>query len=244
MNREELKVKYGKERVLCVDTRHFANIDLSNDIIDEYEKLITLYGTYYYRYDVELDQTKKQIIPYVVLKHGDQYMFAKRLKGDSRLVGGLTIGMGGHIDYEDLKLDGVHIDAGVTIDNCIIRELTEETTFDPDGIIGVDRIGAFIDESNEVSSVHACMLAVIELGDTDIQIKETDKLEAQWLKIDDLTDEMYESLEGWSKIAYTELFGVRAYKSKSVAKREKIQKEAKRKQAVQDTQTVQPEQEV
>ncbi len=209
MNKEELKAKYGDERVLCVDTRHFKNIDLNNDIIDEYRKLVTLYGTYYYRYDVENDQSKKQIIPYVVLKSCEQYMFSKRLKGDPRLVGGLTIGMGGHIDYCDLEMDAVHIDFGHTVDNCIYRELMEETTIKSEDMIRYRPITCFIDESNDVSSVHACILYEMELENTDIKIKETDKLEAQWLSIDEVTDDMYESLEGWSKIAYTRLFNAR-----------------------------------
>ena len=238
MNKEELKAKYGDERVLCVDTRHFGNIDLNNDIIDEYRKLVTLYGTYYYRYEVENDQSKKQIIPYVVLKHGDQYMFSKRLKGDSRLVGGLTIGMGGHIDYCDLEMDATHIDFFHTVNNCIYRELTEETTVKSEDMIRYRPITCFIDESNDVSSVHACILYEMELYNTDIEIKETEKLEAKWLSINEVTDDMYESLEGWSKIAYTQLFGKRKKKSKSELKRETVQQGKQTKQAVQGMQEV------
>lgn len=238
MNKEELKAKYGDERVLCVDTRHFRNIDLNNDIIDEYRKLVTLYGTYYYRYEVENDQSKKQIIPYVVLKHGDQYMFSKRLKGDSRLVGGLTIGMGGHIDYCDLEMDATHIDFSHTVNNCIYRELMEETTIKSEDMIRYRPITCFIDESNDVSSVHACILYEMELYSTDIEIKETDKLEAKWLSINEVTDDMYESLEGWSKIAYTELFGKRKKKSKNELKREAVQQGKQIKQTAQGMQEV------
>jgi len=220
--RQALKEKYGNERVLCVDTSKFKYID-DLEAIDGYIKLITLYGTFYYRYDVENDDTKKQIIPYIVLKSGNKYMFAKRLKGDSRLVGGYTIGMGGHVDYSDLAMDGVHIDATNTLENCVGRELNEETTIDLDGILNFKVADCFIDESNDVSKVHACVLYVMELSDTDVTIKETDKLEAQWLTINQITDEMYESMEGWSKIAYKILFGKRKKKTKSEAKREAIQ---------------------
>lgn len=224
MNREEMKLKYGAERVLCVDTVKFKNLTET----ENFEKVVSMYGTYYYRFSVEDDQTKKQIIPYVVLKSGDKYMFAKRLKGDPRLTGGYTMGMGGHVDYIDLVMAGVAgLNYRATIHNCIMRELSEETTFDADTNFTLNFVDNFIDESNDVSAVHACILVVIELEDTDVKIKETDKLEAQWLAIEDVTDKMYDSLEGWSKIAYQKLFGDRVkFKSKSVRKREKAQAEA------------------
>lgn len=243
MNKTELMEKYGKERVLCVDSRHFENIDISNNIVDEYMRLISNYGTFFYRYDAELDESKKQIIPYIVLKSGNKYMLAKRLKGDSRLVGGYTIGMGGHIDHKDLVMANGKVDSASTISICIKRELYEETTVDQEKVIKIDPIKCFIDESSDVSRVHACILYVMELEETDVQIKETDKLEAEWLAVDEITDDMYNSLEGWSKIAYGILFGerkkkrTRKAKSKSEARRlsEQIGEDVQVEQDVLDT---------
>ena len=55
------------------------------------------------RPDAENDPDYKQIIPYVVLRRGDEIFMTRRLKkgGEARLHGLMSIGVGGHINPVD-----------------------------------------------------------------------------------------------------------------------------------------------
>ncbi|WP_133965148.1 NUDIX domain-containing protein [Eubacterium limosum] len=233
MTEKELQEKYGDELVLCVGTRHFEDKNTPEERLAHYSRIIELYGEYMLRYLAENDENMKQIIPYVVLKSGDKYMFTKRLAGDPRLTGKYTIGMGGHINYGDLetvkKNDGYqYINPSETIHKCIMRELAEETTVEESDNIQklmLSLIDSFIDLSEPVSRVHACILYVCEVPDTDVGIREVEKLEAKWLSLEEVTDEIYNSLEGWSKIAYNILFGERKPAKKKAARKTRAKKE-------------------
>lgn len=233
MTEKELQEKYGDELVLCVGTRHLEDKNTPEERLAHYSRIIELYGEYTLRYLAENDENMKQIIPYVVLKSGDKYMFTKRLAGDPRLTGKYTIGMGGHINYGDLETvkrnDGYrYINPNTTISNCIVREISEETTANEHCEVRnleFKPLDCFIDLSEPVSRVHACILCLCELPDTDIGIREVEKLEAEWLSLEEVTDEIYNSLEGWSKIAYTILFGERKPAKKKAARKTRAKKE-------------------
>lgn len=199
MNKEQLKLKYPTERVLCVNNSSLESWETQNE-----NKVLALlnairFGGYMaYRYDAELNFDAKQVIPYVVLKHEDKYFVTKRIKGDERLVGGLSIAVGGHINPVDRV--GT-FDPEKVVLNCIDRELDEETTVIKDDIKSMKFVTSFVDESSEVSRVHVCLLTLIELNNNAIGIKETDKLEGVWMSVDEIK-EQYEKLEGWSKITF------------------------------------------
>lgn len=228
MNKDELKVKYGEEKVLCIKN---SNIERNKtlDVMD----LIKYYGYLDYRYNAELNFNAKQIIPYLVIKSGDKVFVAKRLKGDPRLVGEHTVGMGGHVDSSDIILgENKLIKSDMSIGLCIHRELTEETDIEIEAIKDIKYVTHFIDDSSEVSKVHMCLLYTVDVGDFDLHIKETDKLEGSFITINELYD-MYDSLEGWGKISTDILFtkpikiisvDVANTESKSTIKRKKILK--------------------
>lgn len=229
MNREELKAKYGDEKVLCIKN---SNIERNKSV--GVMNLIKYYGYLDYRYNAELNFNAKQIIPYIVIKSDDKVFVAKRLKGDPRLVGGYTVGMGGHIDSSDVILTADrHIDAEMTVGLCIQRELTEETNIDLDSIKNIELVTDFVDDSSEVSKVHMCLLYTIDVGYFDLKIKETDKLDGFFVAVNELHD-MYDSLEGWGKISTNLLFpkpkewiistDIAKPESKSVVRRKKVQR--------------------
>ena len=135
MDKQELKNKYGNEKVLCVRKYHY---DLTCDVYkkqgDNYEFVSLLdtierAGYYDLRYEVETDEKVLQVIPYIVLKSGDKYFVTKRLAGDARLTGMIGF-LGGHIDPSDLALNlsGRGIDPLKTINNGAARELSEDFT--------------------------------------------------------------------------------------------------------------------
>ena len=93
----------------------------------------------------------KQIIPYVILRRGDEVFVTRRLSkgGEARLHGKISIGIGGHINPVD-----------------------KHGELSPCGFIN--------DDSNAVGSVHlgACFTLPV---DGEVSVKETEKLEGLWM---------------------------------------------------------------
>lgn len=200
VNKEELKQKYQDEQVLCVKNFHLNTWTKCCDSkIQALLNTIKNHGYFDFRHNAEIDFEAKQVIPYVVLKYKDKYFVTERIKGDSRLVGGLSIAVGGHINPCDMK-EGMNYPWDMIV-NCMERELTEETTIDiynnPDSF---ETITTFVDESAEVSKVHVCVLILVELTSDAIEIKETDKLKGQWMSVEEI-EGVKDRLEGWSSIA-------------------------------------------
>ena len=73
--------------------------------LDRAQEVIRRRSFFLPRADVEEDPTYQQIIPYVVFRHEDRYFLTKRLKASSerRLRQQYSLGVGGHINPEDLK---------------------------------------------------------------------------------------------------------------------------------------------
>ena len=219
MNKEELMKKYGDEKVLCINNRH-----IEEDINDLLVKT-SLYGHLRYRYNAELDYTEKQIIPYVVVRHGNKVLVTKRLQGDERLVGQCSVGTGGHIDSADIVMDKNLIDMGPTIENCVKRELAEETNLENYRSKSLKMIQCFVDNSTDVSRVHVCILFEYEITDEELEnfeIREKEKLEGSFVELNFDAD-MIGALEGWSKIAYEILHSQTPKMSRSRQRRRKAQ---------------------
>lgn len=198
MTLKELQKKYGDERVLCIPTEALEPFAQGTDPIlyDTDQVLLCLkeYGSYQLRWQVEQDSSWKQVIPYVVMETAERIMAAKRLKGDPRLVGGYTVGMGGHINPEDGENP---------IETCIRRELEEETTFSWKQDLEEYQIHpvSFVNVRNEVSLMHICIPVRLQVLDHErIQIRETEKLQGVWMSKTEL-DILDGKLEGWSEIA-------------------------------------------
>lgn len=199
VNKEQLYDKYGDEQVLSIKNSYLGVLENKDaNKVDVLFALIQNNSNFEYRYNAELDFSRKQVIPYVVLKHKGKYFVTKRIKGDSRLVGGLSIAVGGHINPCDAEST---TKSREIVSRCILRELGEETTVTLDDIIDFNYVTTFIDESTEVSKVHVCLLTKVLLNTDKIDIKETDKLEGCWMSVEEIMDN-YDKLENWSKIAF------------------------------------------
>lgn len=198
MTLEELQKKYGEERVFCIPTSVLEKYAQGSDPIlyDTAKILLCMeqYGSYQLRWKVEQDSSWKQVIPYVIMETDERIMAAKRLKGDPRLVGGYTVGMGGHINPEDGEM---------LIETCIRRELEEETTFIWGKNLDSYEIHpiSFVNVRNEVSLMHICIPVRLKVCEyQEIQIREIEKLEGVWMKKSNL-EVLNGKLEGWSEIA-------------------------------------------
>lgn len=200
MTVDEMKAKYGAEKVLCIYDKKLTSSNMSLEEIIEY------YGFTAFRFDVENDTNIRQIIPYVVVTNGDKVFRTTRIAGDERLIGKQSIGIGGHIDSADVQMiERNRIDVAAAIDNCIVRELNEEINMNWDGCVMHDH-GSFVDDSDDVSKVHLCLLYTCDTVD-DVTVKETEKLEGSFVTVEELYAD-FDKLENWSQIALKMLFPV------------------------------------
>ena len=149
----------------------------------------------------EIDPSHKQIIPYVLLAHGDKVLFYVRGKkaGEQRLVAKGSIGIGGHMNETDeslFALDEAAYRAGVE------REVSEEilihSKFE-------DRIVALLnDDSNEVGQVHLGIVHVFGLAEPEVKKNEAMITELAFLSREELLSRR-DSLETWSQICLDSL---------------------------------------
>ena len=149
----------------------------------------------------EKNPAHKQIIPYVLLAHGDRVLFYVRGKkaGEQRLVAKGSIGIGGHMNESDeslFALDEAAYRAGVEREVC--EEIKIETKFD-------DRVVALLnDDSNEVGQVHLGIVHVFRLAEPKVKKNEAMITELAFLSREELVARR-DSLETWSQICLDSL---------------------------------------
>ena len=105
----------------------------------------------------------RQIIPYIVLCVGDQFVRYTRTPagGEDRLHGRMSIGLGGHIDLSDIVSRDDYVDLTKTFQKAAQRELDEEIG-DID-CISREWIGILVDNETEVGRVHIGIVGVWSL---------------------------------------------------------------------------------
>lgn len=157
--------------------------------------LEAIIGSHFFldRPTAEVSPQYKQIIPYVVIRHGERYFLLQRTQKqtEARLHLKLSIGVGGHInpDTPDL-LDGLH------------KELEEEVHVAGD--YDLTFAGILNDDATEVGSVHLGAVFVLETHDDNVTVRETEKMTGRWAGVEELRS-VYESLETWSQIVFDAL---------------------------------------
>tara|TARA_R110002020_G_scaffold268819_3_gene484064 strand:+ start:18284 stop:18892 length:609 start_codon:yes stop_codon:yes gene_type:complete len=172
----------GRFRLLQEGFRPLQNV---TDLISTLE---------YFMFFVQREQAEeqpswKQVIPYVVLAKGDQVYVTERLDGEPRLIGKLSVGLGGHVEALDAE---EHIKG--CVDRCMQRELTEEANITTSST--PKPIGIVYNPNSDVSLVHLGIVYLYELGVNDtVSIKETDKLKGFFAKPAEVD---LQSAEGWS----------------------------------------------
>src|SRR5881227_326037 len=153
------------------------------------------------RAQAEKDPTHKQIIPYVLLTHGDKVLFYVRGKkaGEQRLVAKGSIGIGGHMNESDeslFALDEVAYRAGVERE--VGEEITINTKFE-------DRIVALLnDDTTEVGQVHLGVVHVFKLAEAKVEKREAMITSLAFLDKNELLARR-DSLETWSQICLDSL---------------------------------------
>ena len=153
------------------------------------------------RSQAENDPTYKQIIPYVVVAHGDKVLHYVRGKkaGEQRLVSKGSIGIGGHMNDGDESLfafDENAYRAGVE------REVNEEITI---GSHFEDRIIALLnDDTTEVGRVHLGIVHVFQLAEAKVEKREAMITNLSFLTREELIAQR-DALETWSQLCVDSL---------------------------------------
>lgn len=191
----------ASERVLCVRREDifpdgawhgFVTTDLQR-----HQAVIRERHFFKPRAEVEDDPGYQQIIPYVVFRHGDQYLLTHRLRASTerRLRKQYSLGIGGHINPDDIR-------GGDPILDGLKREWGEEVVYD--GRFEATLLGFLNEDSSPVSKVHLGVVFLLD-GDTpNISIRETNKLAGELLSLDEMRI-YYLGMESWSQIVYDRL---------------------------------------
>jgi predicted NUDIX family phosphoesterase len=136
----------------------------------------------------EISPQYKQIIPYVLIRHGDAYFLLQRTpkQTESRLHHKLSLGIGGHINPDTPELlDGLR------------KELEEEV--DVAGDYDLSFVGILNDDTTDVGKVHLGAVYVLDSRDGAVTVRETEKMSGRWVPRKELAGHR-EAMETWSQI--------------------------------------------
>ena len=142
-----------------------------------------------------------QILPYITIMDTDgKYLTYSRNGTESRLHGSRSIGIGGHIDLEDMFSNYGSNNILNTIGNAMCRELKEEASITIDAFTNKAISNLFskliVDTSNPVGKVHVGLFTTLVYPEANPQEELHD---AKWLTVDELKANIDE-YENWSKL--------------------------------------------
>lgn len=185
------------ERVLVVPTAVFHAAGLfqgfSREAVSYLPRLLNpAHLSYRPRDEVETDPSFKQIIPYVVLRCGEQvYYYTRGKKGtEARLRALRSIGVGGHISAADADLSGDPYRAG------LLRELQEEIYLET--AYREQCVGLINDDTTPVGQVHLGVVHVFDLDEPKVRRREEALTEDGFAPLAELRARAHE-FETWSR---------------------------------------------
>ena len=165
----------------------------------QFEEAIRHHGFFVEREYAERNPALKQVIPYSIVRAEDRILLMRRLDagGEERLHGKLSIGVGGHINPEDLEAS----ESGSPVEAATRREIAEE--LDVKGSYEIRAVGLLNDDSNPVGAVHVGLVQIVDvLG--SVKIREKDMLEGRLAPPGEIVELLACSgeaeLETWSSI--------------------------------------------
>lgn len=184
------------EQVMVVERREVARwleahrYALIRSDLDEILDIIQSKNFFLDRPTAEHSPQYKQIIPYVVIRHGDEYFLLQRTRAqaEARLHDKFSLGVGGHINPDAPTLLGG-----------LDKELEEEVGVEGDYEISF--VGILNDDTTDVGKVHLGAVYVLDAATRDVTIRETDKMTGSWVARAELAA-VRDRMETWSQIVY------------------------------------------
>lgn len=182
------------EQVMVVERESLAPYLIERGIVQEgnddvFDRIVDLHF-FLDRPTAEVSPQYKQIIPYVVIRHGESYFLLQRTpkQTEARLHHKLSLGIGGHInpDTPDL-LDGLQ------------KELDEEISIAGD--YDLTFIGILNDDTTDVGKVHLGAVYLLDTHDSRVTVRETEKMTGRWVGRAELAT-LHADLESWSQIVF------------------------------------------
>jgi predicted NUDIX family phosphoesterase len=187
------------ERVLCIPTAHFRSIGPFQGFREAEEAyrsrlLDPGHFSFHSRSEVEMDPSYKQLIPYVLLRHGDDLFHYRRGASgtETRLQALRSVGIGGHISEADA------FGTGDPYTNGMMRELLEEVTIE--GKWSEHLLGFINDDRTPVGSVHLGIVHLFELERAEVRSNETALADGGFTSLAKLHVER-DQFETWSQFA-------------------------------------------
>jgi predicted NUDIX family phosphoesterase len=152
----------------------------------------------------EDDPTHKQLIPYLVIRHGGRLLHYTRGKsgGEARLHAKGSIGIGGHINDGDAQAK--HFDAAA-YQRAVERELHEELAIA--GVYHQESVALLNDDSTAVGRVHLGVVHLVDVDSDAIRPREDAISNLEFLTPEELSGRR-EDLEVWSRICLDGLTGL------------------------------------
>jgi predicted NUDIX family phosphoesterase len=186
------------ERVLGLPTSRFRFAGLFQGFLPFDPDLFAFlldrtYLEYRPRGEAETDLSFKQLIPYVILRHGSSLFHYTRGQGgtETRLRARRSVGIGGHISAEDAGATDPYR-AGM------LRELAEEVHIASP--FRERMFGLINDDSTPVGSVHLGVVHLLDLNEPAVQPREAGIAEAGFAPLAELLSQGDE-FESWSRLA-------------------------------------------
>ena len=184
------------EQVMVVRREDLAAfLDERNLIREELDAILAVINDRHFFIDrptAEVSPQFKQIIPYVVIRHGEEFFLLTRTskQTEARLHHKLSLGLGGHINPDAPTLLGG-----------LRKELEEEVFV---GEHTLTFVGILNDDSTEVGRVHLGAVYLLDAATRDVRVRETEKMSGDWFARAAL-GEQWPAMETWSQIVYSEL---------------------------------------
>ena len=167
----------------------------------ELRNVVKAHGRFLERPLAEKSPEWKQLIPYVVVRDGEDVFLMERTDagGDARLHRKASIGVGGHLNPVDEGEDPLM--------RGLAREWTEELVADwePDFRLA----GLLNDDSNPVGAVHLGVVFEVQSDGGPVSVRETHKLSGRFVPPAEVAA-AWDRMETWSQLVAADLLGLRS----------------------------------
>ncbi|MFZ4483359.1 MAG: hypothetical protein ACOYOL_05190 [Chthoniobacterales bacterium] len=191
----------SEENILVVPRAIFEQMGLFEGLRFEVDRYMPAFldprnNLFLPRSAAEDDPTHKQLIPYLVIRHGGRLLHYTRGKsgGEARLHAKGSIGIGGHINDGDAQ--AAHFDADA-YHRAVERELHEELEIP--GPYRQRVVALLNDDSTEVGRVHLGVVHLVDVDSEAIRPREDAISHLEFLSPAELVGRR-EHLEVWSRI--------------------------------------------